>query len=130
MWSPPTTPDLDRIGGVTGWTQAATLADASGIPLSSHLYPEVSAHLLAASPTAHWLEYVDWAAPLLAPPPPGVPAPRRAAPPPAPWLESVDGAAPLGPEPLPVTAGAIAASERPGVGLSWDDDAVAHYRRD
>ena len=31
------------------------------MPMSSHLYPEVSAHLLAATPTAHWLEYVDWA---------------------------------------------------------------------
>jgi mandelate racemase len=29
--------------------------------MSSHLYPEVSAHLLAATPTCHWLEYVDWA---------------------------------------------------------------------
>jgi mandelate racemase len=29
--------------------------------MSSHLFPEVSAHLLAATPTAHWLEYVDWA---------------------------------------------------------------------
>jgi mandelate racemase len=29
--------------------------------MSSHLYPEVSVHLLAATPTAHWLEYVDWA---------------------------------------------------------------------
>lgn len=58
-------PDLDRIGGVTGWQAAAALADARGMPLSSHLYPEVSAHLLAASPTAHWLEYVDWADPIL-----------------------------------------------------------------
>jgi mandelate racemase len=33
--------------------------------MSSHLFPEVSAHLLAATPTAHWLEYVDWAAPIL-----------------------------------------------------------------
>ena len=31
------------------------------IKMSSHLYPEVSAHLLAATPTAHFLEYVDWA---------------------------------------------------------------------
>jgi mandelate racemase len=29
--------------------------------MSSHLYPEFSAHLLAATPTAHWLEYMDWA---------------------------------------------------------------------
>ena len=29
--------------------------------MSSHLFPEVSAHLLAATPTRHWLEWVDWA---------------------------------------------------------------------
>jgi mandelate racemase len=54
-------PDYARIGGVTGWVQAAGIAAAQGIPMSSHLLPEVSAHLLAATPTAHWLEYVDWA---------------------------------------------------------------------
>jgi mandelate racemase len=53
-------PDVSRIGGVSGWMQAAGLAAAAGVPLGSHLMPEVSAHLLAASPTAHWLEYVDW----------------------------------------------------------------------
>lgn len=58
-------PDLDRIGGVSGWRDAAALAGAAGVPMSSHLYPEVSVHLLAATPTAHWLEYVDWAAPVL-----------------------------------------------------------------
>ena len=54
-------PDLERIGGVSGWRQAAAIANARRIPMSSHLFPEVSAHLLAATPTAHWLEYVDWA---------------------------------------------------------------------
>ncbi len=54
-------PDYARIGGVTGWIEAAGIAAAEGIPMSSHLIPEVSAHLLAATPTAHWLEYVDWA---------------------------------------------------------------------
>jgi mandelate racemase len=54
-------PDLARIGGVTGWRDAAAIAAAKGIPMSSHLFPEVSAHLLAATPTADWLEYVDWA---------------------------------------------------------------------
>jgi mandelate racemase len=53
-------PDVARIGGVTGWMQAAGVAEAHGIPMSSHLMPEVSAHLLTATPTAHWLEYVDW----------------------------------------------------------------------
>jgi mandelate racemase len=53
-------PDVARIGGVSGWMQAAGIAEAHGIPISSHLMPEVSAHLLAATPTCHWLEYVDW----------------------------------------------------------------------
>ena len=54
-------PDLERIGGVTGWLSAAALADAAGTEMSSHLFHEVSAHLLSATPTAHWIEYVDWA---------------------------------------------------------------------
>ena len=58
-------PDLDRIGGVTGWQRAAALAAAHRIEMSSHLFPEVSAQLLAATPTCHWLEWVDWAEPLL-----------------------------------------------------------------
>jgi mandelate racemase len=54
-------PDAERIGGVTGWMRAAALAQAAGVEMSSHLFPEVSCHLLAATPTCHWLEYVDWA---------------------------------------------------------------------
>jgi mandelate racemase len=61
-------PDLMRIGGVSGWLRAASLAAGAEIPLSSHLLPEVSAALLAVSPTAHWLEYVDWASAILAEP--------------------------------------------------------------
>jgi mandelate racemase len=57
--------DLDRIGGVSGWGAAAGLAAAFGREVSTHLFPEVSAHLLASTPTMHWLEYVDWAEPLL-----------------------------------------------------------------
>ena len=58
-------PDAQRIGGVTGWLRAAALAQGAGIEMSSHLFPEVSCHLLAATPTCHWLEYVDWADPIL-----------------------------------------------------------------
>jgi mandelate racemase len=58
-------PDAERIGGVTGWMRAAALAQAAGAEMSSHLFPEVSCHLLAATPTSHWLEYVDWANPVL-----------------------------------------------------------------
>ncbi len=55
-------------GGVTGWLRAASLAESAGLPLSSHLFPEFSAHLLAVTPTYHWLEFIDWAAPLLVEP--------------------------------------------------------------
>jgi mandelate racemase len=61
-------PDAQRIGGVTGWMRAAALAQGAGAEMSSHLFPEVSCHLLAATPTCHWLEYVDWADPILAQP--------------------------------------------------------------
>lgn len=57
--------DVARIGGVTGWLRGAAIAAARGVPVSSHLFPEVSLHLLAATPTAHWLEYTSWADPIL-----------------------------------------------------------------
>ncbi|MEQ8506765.1 MAG: enolase C-terminal domain-like protein [Rhodospirillales bacterium] len=89
-------PDAGKIGGVTGWLGAAKLAAAANLPLSSHLYPEVSVHLLAATPTRHWLEYVDWAEPVLA-------------------------------EPLPVEDGQCRPAEKPGIGIEWDETAVAKY---
>jgi len=61
-------PDLMRIGGVTGWMRCAAIAGAAGLPLSNHLYPLVSAHLLRVSETADWLEWSDWADPILANP--------------------------------------------------------------
>lgn len=59
-------PDLERIGGVTGWLRTAALADAWRLPLASHLFPEQCCHLMAASPTAYYLEHMPWAQPLLA----------------------------------------------------------------
>jgi len=88
--------DAMKIGGVTGWLGAAALAEAAGLPLSSHLFPEISAHLLAVAPTGHWLEYVDWANPILQ-------------------------------EPLNVEDGRASASETPGIGISWDEEAVSRY---
>ncbi|MFL6649524.1 MAG: enolase C-terminal domain-like protein [Sulfurifustaceae bacterium] len=89
-------PDAERIGGVTGWMRAAALAHGAGIEMSSHLFPEVSAHLLAATPTCHWLEYVDWADAILA-------------------------------EPMRVENGHAVIADRPGIGLDWNDEAVARY---
>ena len=58
-------PDLERIGGVTGWQIAAGIAKEADKKMSSHLFPEVSSHLLAVTPTCDWLEYVDWASSIL-----------------------------------------------------------------
>jgi mandelate racemase len=65
--------------------------------MSSHLFPEVSAHLLAVTPTAHWLEYVDWANPVLE-------------------------------LPLSLQEGNIVIPARPGIGMTWNEDAVRRYQ--
>jgi mandelate racemase len=52
--------DAMKSGGVTGWMTVAAMAQTYGTKVSSHLWPEISAQLLAASPTAGWLEYADW----------------------------------------------------------------------
>jgi len=90
-------PDFARIGGVSGWLEAAALAQAAGIEMSSHLYPEFSAHLLAATPTCHWLEYVDWASPVLD-------------------------------QPIEIRDGRAIIPNRPGAGITWNEDAVDRYR--
>jgi len=89
-------PDAMRIGGVTNWMRAAALGETAGLPLSSHLYPEISAHLLAVTPTCHWLEYVDWASPILQ-------------------------------EPLQIENGHAILSDKPGIGMRWDEAAVGKY---
>lgn len=61
-------PDMMKIGGITGWQRTAALAEAAGLPVSSHIFPEVSAHALLATPGADMLEYLDIAAPILAEP--------------------------------------------------------------
>ena len=89
-------PDLQRIGGVTGWMRAAAITHAYGMEMSSHLFPEYSAHLLAVTPTAHWLEYMDWANPIVA-------------------------------EPLQIKDGHAIIADRPGSGITWNEDAVKRY---
>jgi mandelate racemase len=61
-------PDLMKVGGITGWRNVAGQADAASIPMSSHILPEASAHVLAVTPSAHWLEVLDFAAAVLADP--------------------------------------------------------------
>jgi mandelate racemase len=61
-------PDVMKMFGITGWLKAATLAEAAGLRVSTHLWSEVSAQLLSLTPMAHWLEYCDWWNPILAAP--------------------------------------------------------------
>lgn len=87
-------PDFMRIGGVTGWLRASAIAGASGVPVSTHLYPEVAAHVMRVTETAHWLEWQDWADPILQ-------------------------------RPYEVIDGWLHMPDEPGLGLEWDEDAVA-----
>lgn len=87
-------PDFMRIGGVTGWMRAAAIAGAAGVPISTHLYPEVAAHVMRATETAHWLEWQDWADPILQ-------------------------------HPYEIKDGMLQIPDLPGVGLEWDEKAVA-----
>lgn len=57
--------DIMKIGGVTGWLRAAGQAEGASMPVSSHLFIEASAHVLAVTPGAHYLEYLDVAGAIL-----------------------------------------------------------------
>lgn len=89
-------PDFMRIGGVTGWLRAAAIAGAAGIPMSTHLYPEVAAHVMRVTETAHWLEWQDWADPVLM-------------------------------RPYDIKDGLLHIPDVPGVGLEWNEEAVAAH---
>src|SRR5205823_6246013 len=62
-------PDLQRMGGPTEFLRAAALCNAWQQPVSSHLFTETSAHLLAATPNALILEHMGWWEPLFTEPP-------------------------------------------------------------
>jgi mandelate racemase len=87
-------PDFMRIGGVTGWLRAAAIAGTAGVPMSTHLYPEVAAHVMRVTEGAHWLEWQDWVNPLLQ-------------------------------KPFRMNAGNLEIPAEPGVGLEWNEEAVA-----
>jgi mandelate racemase len=61
-------PDLMKIGGITGWLSVIGLARAASMPMSSHLFIEASAHVLAVTPTCDWLECMDFGSAVLARP--------------------------------------------------------------
>ncbi len=89
--------DVMRMGGVTGWLQAAAVLGAAGLPVTSHLFPEFSGHLLAVTPTRQWLEsYVGGGSAILRDP-----------------IKIENGHAILRPE--------------PGAGIEWNEDVVQKH---
>jgi L-alanine-DL-glutamate epimerase-like enolase superfamily enzyme len=54
-------PDIMRVGGVTPYLKVAHMAEAFGIPVASHLMPEISASVVAAVPNGAIVEYVPYA---------------------------------------------------------------------
>ncbi len=89
-------PDVMRTGGITEWRKVASLCEAYSVPVTPHLFTEVSAHLVGACPNAMWQEYMPW------------------------WQSCFR-------EPVQVEKGRIKLSERPGLGLEWDEKVVARY---
>jgi L-alanine-DL-glutamate epimerase-like enolase superfamily enzyme len=53
-------PDLQRMGGITGYLKAVALCEAYQTPVSSHLFVEASGPVLATAPNAVLLEHMDW----------------------------------------------------------------------
>ena len=76
--------------------RAAAITDTAGVPMSTHLYPEVAAHVMRVTESAHWLEWQDWIDPLLA-------------------------------RPFTVAGGSLGIPDIPGVGIEWNEEAVARY---
>jgi mandelate racemase len=87
--------NIVKIGGFTGWMLAAGQAQAASLPVSSNLFVESSAHALAVTPTADWVEDLDVAGAILLNP-----------------CRPVDGH---------ITASG------PGLGITWNEEAVARY---
>jgi L-alanine-DL-glutamate epimerase-like enolase superfamily enzyme len=92
-------PDAQRAGGISGWRDCAALAHAWNLPITAHLLPEISIHLVSAAPTALFLEHVSWAAPLFN-------------------------------EELELSGGMATVPDRPGLGFTWNEAAIARVLAD
>lgn len=53
-------PDLIRVGGITELLKVSHMAAAYDIPVTPHLFPEESMHLVAAVPNSSYVEYLPW----------------------------------------------------------------------
>ena len=88
--------DLQRCSGITGWLKAAAIAKEFGVPITPHLFHEVSAHLMSAAPHSIWCEHMPWWEPILK-------------------------------EPMPLEDGRLLLTDKPGIGIEWDEEACRRY---
>jgi len=56
--------DLQRAGGISEWMKIAAMVEAWAMPVVPHVFHEISVHMLAALPSAPFLEYMSWWEPL------------------------------------------------------------------
>ncbi len=86
--------DAHHLGGIDRWCEAATACAVAHLPVATHLSPEIGVHLAAAAPNCRILEYMDWSVNLFQ-------------------------------ERLELDAGGrIIVPDRPGLGVTLDDDLV------
>jgi L-alanine-DL-glutamate epimerase-like enolase superfamily enzyme len=89
--------ELERVGGVGGWMGVAERVHERGALMLPHIYPHVSAQVIAALPQHEvWWEYVPW----------------------------FDG---IADEPFAIADGEVTVSHRPGIGFDVSPDAVERY---
>jgi L-alanine-DL-glutamate epimerase-like enolase superfamily enzyme len=91
-------PDLTTCGGITPWMKIAHLAEANGLPVTSHGAHDIHVHLLAAAPNAAYLEVHGFG------------------------LEQFMA------QPLRMENGLAIAPDRPGHGIEFDWKRLDHYR--
>ena len=56
-------PDVQRMGGLTPWLAAAALCEAHGLPVSNHLFHQVSGHGLCVCAQEPLAEVLPWETP-------------------------------------------------------------------
>lgn len=96
--------DATVVGGVREFMSTVALASAQGLPISTHVHPEVHVHFGAALGDLHpaGLEYIDRAS-------------------------GIDAFHELVGSPLEIVDGCAVVPERPGLGIDWDWEAVVRY---
>ena len=90
--------DAHHLGGIERWCEAAAACAIAHLPVATHLSPEIGVHLAAATPNCKTLEYMDWSVNL--------------------FQERLE----LDP------TGRMVVPDRPGLGVTLDDDLVRSRR--